>query len=89
VQILPSAALSVTVFPILPFVFQSNVFVDASFLHKGYVNNLNRVVAGTEYADLPLEKIITGTAGRADGVSIVNNAAIGTQKQKKEPRHEP
>jgi superoxide dismutase, Fe-Mn family len=43
--------------------------------HKGYVDNLNRLVAGTEYADLPLEKIITGTAGRADKAAIFNNAA--------------
>ena len=26
--------------------------------HKGYVDNLNKLIAGTEYADLPLEKII-------------------------------
>ena len=33
--------------------------------HKGYVDNLNKLVAGTEFADLPLEKIITETAGKA------------------------
>ena len=27
--------------------------------HKGYVDNLNKLIAGTEFADLPLEKIIT------------------------------
>ncbi|WNV04262.1 superoxide dismutase [Candidatus Methylospira mobilis] len=43
--------------------------------HKGYVDNLNKLVAGTEYADLPLEKIITATAGRADKAAIFNNAA--------------
>jgi len=43
--------------------------------HKGYVDNLNKLVAGTEYAGLPLEKIITGTAGRADKAAIFNNAA--------------
>ena len=31
--------------------------------HKGYVDNLNKLIAGTEYADLTLEKIITSTAG--------------------------
>jgi Fe-Mn family superoxide dismutase len=43
--------------------------------HKGYVDNLNKLVAGTEFADLPLEKIITATAGKADKTAIFNNAA--------------
>ncbi|MFZ3049030.1 MAG: superoxide dismutase [Desulfatirhabdiaceae bacterium] len=43
--------------------------------HKGYVDNLNKLVAGTEYADLSLEKIITRTAGKADKSAIFNNAA--------------
>lgn len=43
--------------------------------HRGYVDNLNKLVAGTEYADLSLEKIIMGTAGQADKSAIFNNAA--------------
>src|SRR5450759_1030276 len=43
--------------------------------HKGYVDNLNKLVAGTEFADLPLTKIITRTAGKADKTAIFNNAA--------------
>lgn len=43
--------------------------------HKSYVDNLNKLVAGTEYADLSLEKIITGTAGRLEKSAIFNNAA--------------
>ena len=43
--------------------------------HKGYVDNLNKLVAGTEYADLSLEKIITSTAGRPERTAIFNNAA--------------
>jgi superoxide dismutase, Fe-Mn family len=43
--------------------------------HKTYVDNLNKLVAGTEYANLSLEKIIAGAAGRADKVAIYNNAA--------------
>ena len=43
--------------------------------HKGYVDNLNKLVAGTEYADLPLENIITKTAGKAEKTAIFNNAA--------------
>jgi len=43
--------------------------------HKGYVDNLNKLVAGTEFAGLTLEEIITATAGKADKSAIFNNAA--------------
>ena len=43
--------------------------------HRGYVDNLNKLVAGTEYADLSLERIIMATAGQADKSAIFNNAA--------------
>jgi Fe-Mn family superoxide dismutase len=43
--------------------------------HKGYVDNLNKLIAGTEFAALPLETIITLTAGKADKTAIFNNAA--------------
>ena len=43
--------------------------------HKGYVDNLNKLIARTEYADLSLEKIITSTAGKPEKTAIFNNAA--------------
>jgi superoxide dismutase, Fe-Mn family len=43
--------------------------------HKTYVDNLNKLTAGTDYSDLPLEEIITGTAGRTERAAIFNNAA--------------
>lgn len=43
--------------------------------HKGYVDNLNKLVAGTPFAGQSLEQIITATAGHADKVGIFNNAA--------------
>ena len=43
--------------------------------HKTYVDNVNKMIAGTEYADLALEKIVSATAGKADKVGIFNNAA--------------
>ncbi len=43
--------------------------------HNGYVDNLNKLVAGTEFANLPLDKIITRTAGKTDKTAIFNNAA--------------
>ena len=43
--------------------------------HKAYVDNLNKLAAGTELADLSLEQVIAATAGRADKAGIFNNAA--------------
>jgi len=43
--------------------------------HGGYVANVNTMIVGTELADLPLEQIVTATAGKADRASIFNNAA--------------
>jgi len=43
--------------------------------HKGYVDNLNKLIAGTEYANLSLEKIIASTAGQPEKTAIFNNAA--------------
>jgi superoxide dismutase, Fe-Mn family len=43
--------------------------------HKAYVDNLNKLVAGTDLADTPLEKVIAATAGKADKAGLFNNAA--------------
>jgi superoxide dismutase, Fe-Mn family len=43
--------------------------------HQGYVDNLNKLIAGTPFAGLSLEKLITATTGQADKVAIFNNAA--------------
>jgi Fe-Mn family superoxide dismutase len=43
--------------------------------HKGYVDTLNKLIAGTALADLSLEKLIAETAGKADKVAIFHNAA--------------
>jgi len=43
--------------------------------HQGYIDNLNKLITGTEFADLSLENIITATAGKADQTAIFNNAA--------------
>jgi Fe-Mn family superoxide dismutase len=39
------------------------------------VDNLNKLIAGTDYANLSLEKIITSTAGQPERSAIFNNAA--------------
>lgn len=43
--------------------------------HQAYVDNLNKLIVGTEFANLPLEKIITEAAGKPDKTAIFNNAA--------------
>ena len=43
--------------------------------HKTYVDTLNKLIAGTEFADMPLEKIIKATAGQSQHAAIFNNAA--------------
>ena len=43
--------------------------------HQGYVTTLNKLTAGTPFADQPLEQIVRATAGKADQAAIFNNAA--------------
>lgn len=43
--------------------------------HKGYVDNLNRLIAGTEMAGKSLESIIAASEGKPERVAIFNNAA--------------
>jgi len=43
--------------------------------HKGYVDNLNKLITGTGFVGQSLEKIIADTAGKADQTAIFNNAA--------------
>ena len=43
--------------------------------HKTYVDTLNKLVAGTQFADMSLEQIIKATADQADHTAIFNNAA--------------
>lgn len=43
--------------------------------HQAYVDNLNKLVAGTPSAAQPLEEIIRQSAGHADQASLFNNAA--------------
>jgi len=43
--------------------------------HKAYVDNLNKLIAGSELAEVGLEEIIRRTAGKPDKVAIFNNAA--------------
>ena len=42
--------------------------------HKFYVDNLNKLVMGTPFEGQALEKIVMGTAGKADQQALFNNA---------------
>ena len=43
--------------------------------HKAYVDNLNKLVAGTDLAEAALEKVVATVAGKADKACVFNNAA--------------
>ena len=43
--------------------------------HAAYVNKLNGLIDGTNYASQSLEEIIQNTSGKADAKGIFNNAA--------------
>ena len=43
--------------------------------HQAYVDNLNKLIAGTPWAGQPLDKIIGEAAGKADNAAVFNNAA--------------
>jgi superoxide dismutase, Fe-Mn family len=43
--------------------------------HKAYVDTLNKLIAGTEFEQRPLEEIIRASAGRPEHQKIFNNAA--------------
>lgn len=43
--------------------------------HKGYVDTLNKLVAGSEAENTPLEELIKSVHGQPDKAAIFNNAA--------------
>jgi Fe-Mn family superoxide dismutase len=43
--------------------------------HKTYVDNLNKLVPGTEFEGKPLDAVIRGAAGKPDKAGLFNNAA--------------
>ncbi len=58
-----------------PFISSRTIGFHYGKHHKGYVDNLNRLIAGTEMANMSLENIIAATEGKPAQVSIYNNAA--------------
>ena len=58
-----------------PYVSAKTMSIHYGKHHQVYVDNLNKLVAGTPLASQSLEKIITGTAGMTDKTAVFNNAA--------------
>ena len=69
--------------PALPYEFDAlEPVISASTLklhhgehHMAYVDALNKLVRGTQFADMNLEQIIQATAGKRSSASLFNNAA--------------
>lgn len=58
-----------------PFISSKTVRFHHGKHHKWYADNLNKLVAGTELADFPLEKIITKTVGKTFKTAIFSVAS--------------
>ena len=43
--------------------------------HKAYVDNLNKLIAGTDMAEKPLLEIVRASSGKTDKAAIFNNSA--------------
>jgi Fe-Mn family superoxide dismutase len=43
--------------------------------HRAYVDTTNKLIVGTELADLPLDQIVTAAAGKPEHAALFNNAA--------------
>jgi Fe-Mn family superoxide dismutase len=43
--------------------------------HKAYVDTVNKMIAGTEFADMPLESIVKTASRQPDHAALFNNAA--------------
>ncbi|MCX7010707.1 MAG: superoxide dismutase [Kiritimatiellaeota bacterium] len=78
----PTAVVAFTL-PPLPFAENAlEPFISARTLsfhhgkhHKTYVDNLNKITAGTDLAALPLEEVVKKTAGVMEKAAVFNNAA--------------
>ena len=58
-----------------PFISARTVALHRGQHHQGYVDALNKAIAGTPYADLPLQQTVIATAKQPEHVAIFNSAA--------------
>ncbi len=57
-----------------PYISEKTVRFHYGKHHKGYVDKVNELIAGTEFQDLPVEEIIERTYGKNDLQTLYNNA---------------
>jgi superoxide dismutase, Fe-Mn family len=60
---------------LMPIITENTLHIHYGRHHKGYVDELDKLVAGTEFAQMPLEQIVLATAGRPEHERIFDNAA--------------
>ncbi|HNX11075.1 MAG TPA: superoxide dismutase [bacterium] len=58
-----------------PYISENTLSFHYGKHHQAYVDNLNKLVAGTVWETQSLEEIIKGTAGKSEAAGIFNNAA--------------
>jgi Fe-Mn family superoxide dismutase len=57
-----------------PFISAETLDLHHGKHHRAYVDELNRLIAGTLFADMSLEQLIIATAGKPEHTPIFNNA---------------
>lgn len=58
-----------------PIISANTIAIHYGKHHRTYVDNLNKLVSGTEWEGATLEAIIKATAGKSDQAGLFNNAA--------------
>lgn len=60
---------------LMPYISGSTMSFHYLKHHQAYVDNLNKLIAGTPWAGQPLEKVVLESAGMATQTAVFNNAA--------------
>ena len=58
-----------------PYISKSTIEFHYGKHHRAYVDNLNKLIAGTEFEHKTLEQIVEETAGKSEYNAVFNNAA--------------
>ena len=58
-----------------PYISKSTIEFHYGKHHRAYVDNLNKLIAGTEFEHKTLEQIVEETAGKSEYSAVFNNAA--------------
>lgn len=58
-----------------PYISKNTIEFHYGKHHRAYVDNLNKLIAGTEFEHKTLEQIVEETAGKSEYSAVFNNAA--------------